>query len=148
MDNKETVHASALDKAITTNNILMLKTMIPYVSGDKQKFISVYVKYLELMNTISYFGSNKIPYSTTDETPAHLDLFDLLSEIKPFLSRRDQDLVDSFANMAQVMKMYDSYKDIFNPGGGDEESSGPFDALKGMLSPEQQAMFDMYQNMF
>lgn len=145
MDNNESVHAAALDKAVTSNNIQILKTAIPFVAAEKQKYVSIYVKYLELMNTISFFNS-KSNYGL-EESVSHPDLFELLNEIKPFLSRRDQELVDSFANMANIMKMYDSYKDMFTSDAAGDPQSNPFDTLKGMLSPEQQAMFDMYQNM-
>lgn len=147
MDNNESVHASALDNAISSNNIHILKTAIPFVTVEKQRYISVYVKYLELMNTISFFNNNKSNHGLGDATIANLDLFDLLAEIKPFLARKDQELVDSFMNMANLMKMYDSYKDMFTSEGGESFSTNPFDSLKNMLTPEQQAMFDMYQNM-
>ena len=153
MDQKESVHATALDKAIASNNVQILKTAIPYVTNDKQKFLSIYVKYLELMNSISYFKYGKESHGLGTAAVTNPDIFDLLQEIKAFLSKRDQELVDSFVNMAQMMRMYDSYKDIFNAGfSGDAGDAGdmngnPLGALMGMLSPEQQAMFEMYQNM-
>ncbi len=144
---KESVHATALDKAISTNHIQILKTAIPYVTVDKQKYFSIFVKYLELMNTISYFQSDKAQVGIYSADMEHPDMFGFINEIREYLTKKDQEMIDSFINMFQMMKMFEAYKDMFDMEGDGDSSANPFDMVKGMLSPEQQAMFNMYENM-
>ena len=48
-----------LDYMVSTNETLMLKAFLPYISADFAPFLAIYIKYSELMSTINLFKDNK-----------------------------------------------------------------------------------------
>lgn len=160
MDEKPKQPAYDFDSRTTNNHIQILKTAIPYMEPEKQKYIAIYIKFLELSYTISFFQGLQTPppygacsAETFDEKKP--DLLSLLEEIKHFCTKEEQKFIDMMLNMLSAFQMFNTYQTMMQamapPEGGDDgNGSGgmdPFAMLKGMLTPEQQSMFDMFQDM-
>lgn len=48
----------AFDTLFSTNHIQMLKVMLPYLDNQMQKFMAIYIKFLELNYTIDFYKRN------------------------------------------------------------------------------------------
>lgn len=55
MDSNEHSKVIAFDTLFCTNHIQMLKVILPYMDNQTQKSMAIYIKFLELNYTISYF---------------------------------------------------------------------------------------------
>ena len=55
MDEKEQDHVAAFDMLFTTNQLQLMKVLLPCLSPSMQKYFAIYIKYQELQYTISYF---------------------------------------------------------------------------------------------
>ena len=58
--------------------------------------------------------------------------------------REMMEQAEGMMNMMEMMKQMQADTDSSSDGGG----TSPFDLMKGMLDPEQQSMFDMYNDIF
>ena len=71
------------DKHVQTKKIQMLKAAIPYINISSQKALSIYVKAIELVNTMNFFKSeeNQMKICSVDDDNK---LINMLTDIKPF----------------------------------------------------------------
>lgn len=147
MNDHSSPYITALDAIATENHLQMIKAAIPYIGGGEQRFISVYVKYLELMNTISFFrNSDSDDMKACSLTAQSNSPLDMLNDIRDYCSEEEKETVDVFINIINSIQLYQTYKETV----GDEDGSpkgGPMDLLRGMLSPDQQAMFETYSTL-
>lgn len=169
MDYCENESIITFDTLYTTNHIQILKILLPYVERKNQKTLAILIKYMEFQYTLQYFSSHpyvlgaaEIPDKQEPEKDG-FDFFSLLEQIKAFCSPREKAMLDQISNMRQAMSMYEEVKNMMqlfetmsagansdgqNPEDGMsyQEGSSPMDFLKTMLSPEQQAMFEIFQS--
>ena len=61
MDEKEQDNVTAFDMLFTTNQIQIMKMLLPYFDSSMQKYIAVLIKYQELQYTISCFKNHSYP---------------------------------------------------------------------------------------
>lgn len=163
MDPKQPDKIAAFDTLYTTNHIQMLKILFPIVKKELRHHLAVYIKYLELQYTLSLReGSPFSLNSCSDEETPPVDLSALCDELSPFCTDRERSYLIQLKNMQNMMKQYreleaamSMMKELFpegmgNSDSGDGEGSGFFnfspDMLAQLLSPEQQALFSMFQN--
>lgn len=127
------------DELTTPYPLSILKLLLPYIVPNDRSPLWILIKFMELQYTISIFKHPKAlltsqSFGCFPESPA-----ELLDEITPYLPPEQAQAADTFR---MVLNMMDMMK-IMEPDGGN-----PIDMMKGMLSPEQQEMFQMYQEMF
>ena len=118
---------------LRTNNpsLQMIKLLIPYLPPKNQRILAIYIKFIELQNTLSSFRIFKNRTHSTEQ---------MLNEIRPYLPIDVFDSIDNILNMLNMMEIMKSMSET--------NSSDSSEILKNMLSPEQQSMFDMYNTMF
>ena len=118
---------------LRTNNpsLQMIKLLIPYLPPKNQRILAIYIKFIELQNTLSSFRIFKNRTHSTEQ---------MLNEIRPYLPSDIFDSIDNILNMMNIMEMMKSMSET--------NSSDSSEILKNMLSPEQQSMFDMYNTIF
>lgn len=119
----------AFDTLFTTNQIQMLKILLTYLEPSQQKSIAVYIKFMELQYTISFF--NKHPSSSARfPKEESFNAARLCDEVLPFCSPSEQEkligmknMYQNFENMQEMMQMIQMMQDMFpeseNPFGGD-----------------------------
>ena len=146
------------DSVICDSRIQMLKAAIPFVSPREQRFLSVYVKYVELSKTVSLaknlhpdsLGVCSICKKPTGENG------DFLQTVRKYCSSSEREKIDSFLSMINTVKTMLLFKETLASCEASEKSNAEDDSsndnsilniLKGNLSPEQQEMFDMYSAM-
>lgn len=170
MDKKEHDKIIAFDTLFTTNHIQILKIVMTYCDYQLQKKLAVYIKYLELQYTLSYYTSHPSDLYGCSFTEKEFNISKLCSEILPFCTNDQKQKIEQIAGIFRTMEMYkemsqtfEMMKDVFPEGFGDSfpfgmspdgtpdtpdgsvnQNNNMVDMLMGMLSPEQQTMFEMF----
>lgn len=139
MEKKSTTPLSPFDELTIPSELQLLKLILPYTPVTNQKMLGILIKFLELEYTIDFFQhcTLKLHSQTTD---APVSFSNIISEIAPYLSKRDSQMLASVQNILNILEMMQTFQDT--------SSTSPADLFSGMLSPEQQEMFQMYQTMF
>ena len=138
------------DSVICDSRIQMMKSAIPFVGPREQRFLSIYVKYIELSKTIN-LAKNLRPdslgiCSITGKKPSG-DNTDFIQTIKKYCTASERETIDMITNMMNAYKMIRLYKETMTSdenNSSDHQDNSIFNILKNQLSPEQQEMFDMY----
>lgn len=146
----------AFDTLFTTNHIQMLKVLLTYMPHPQQRTLAVYIKFLELQYTLSFFQNHPscaLPYLHSEEI---LNSSKLCDELLPLCNHEEQErlkqiknMYQNFENMQEMIKMADMIKDMFPEGdipfGGDP--SALFSGLSGASGIDMSQMFEMFQSM-
>lgn len=163
------------DTLYTNNHIQILKVLLPYFDANSQKHLAILIKFMELRYTMEYLNrhmatlnaASDLESAENKKRPA-LDIITVFEQIKNFCTPSERAMFEQLANMKRSMEMYEEMMNmmqLFNqlhPEGESSDakasgdsmgqsassagSSNPMDLLKGMLSPEQQAMFDLFSS--
>ena len=126
MEKRPPLPMTQLDMLVTSEKLQMMKLMLPYIPSSYRGMLAIYLKFTEFQNTLRLFNgsgsssSSDIIKSRDIHSPA-----DILEDLRPFMDPKDMDSIDMLLNAINMMDM-----------------------MKGMLTPEQQGMFDMYSTMF
>ena len=147
MEKKPPEPMTPFDELVTSPALQAVKLLIPYTPASGRQMLAAFVKLQELRQTIHVFGSLQggISAQALDRPPA--SLFDILISLKPYLSRRDADMLDMIINLKEIMETMEMMKESSGQSDGDNGFS-PMDLIAGMLTPEQQEAFQMYSAMF
>lgn len=123
------------DELVISPDLQILKLLLPYTPPDQQEFLGVFIKIFELQETVRFFinAKNNLLSSTgwSDFPPSSADI---LKSMKPYISPSKAEMIDT---LSSVMNMMETDGDV-----------SPFEMMMGMLSPDQQDMFEMYSEMF
>lgn len=128
------------DNLVTPPFLYTLKLLLPYTPPSVQRFFGIYIKFLELRHTMEYFqGFSSSPSN-------------ILEGLKPYMGPAEKEMMEQMSSMMNMMEMVRSMQ-AMSDDASDSSSQGfgsfnPIDMMKGMLSPEQQEMFEMYNTMF
>ncbi len=160
MEEKELQKVFAFDSLFSTNRLQMLKILLTYLSPSGQKSLAIYIKFMELQYTISFF--NKHPHAALHELPKEetLNTSKLCDEILPFLNPTEQEKItqiknmfQNFENLQEMMQMIQMLQEMFPEGmstsGGPDGFAGNFDFLSGLsgIDPSQLSqMSDLFKN--
>ena len=129
------------DCRIATQSLQLTKLLIPYLPRETQRIMAIYVKFMEFQNTWSTFRAFRQKSHTTQ---------DIFQELRPYMPPSASDSIDNLMNMMSMMEMMQNMQEMQDTDS--ETTSGfgfdPMQMMQGMLTPEQQGMFDMYNNMF
>lgn len=143
----------AFDTLFTTNHIQMLKILLSYAEPSSQKTMAVYIKFLELQYTISFF--QKHPNSSPSHFPredSH-NTFKLLGELLPFCTPSEQEqfrqirsMLETFENMQGMMETMQIMKDLF-PEGENPMNIDPSALFSNNGEMDMSQMFEMFRAM-
>lgn len=139
MDKKEREIVTPFDQLTSSGNLRMMKLMIPYIAPESQRFLAVYIRFMELQNTIRFFehfGNSLHTQNFGNHATSPMEIF---QEIAPYMPSGFSETFDQFANMLSMMEMMQTFQNA---------DTDPVESVKQMFSPEQQEMFDMYSSMF
>ena len=147
MEKKPPEPMTPFDELITSPALQAVKLLIPYTPASRRQMLAAFVKMQELRQAIQLFSKKQqdVCAQALDRGPA--SPFDILISLKPYLSRRDADMLDMIINLKEIMETAEVIKETASMSDG-EESFSPLDLITGMLTPEQQETFRMYNTMF
>ena len=129
------------DCRIATQSLQLTKLLIPYLPGETQRIMAIYVKFMEFQNTWSSFRVFRQKTYTTQ---------DVFQELRPYMPASACESIDNIMNMMSMMEMMQNMQEMQESNNDDTSGFGfdPMQMMQGMLTPEQQGMFEMYNNMF
>ena len=147
MEKKPPEPMTPFDELITSPALQAVKLLIPYTPASGRQILAAFVKMQELRQAIQLFSKKQqdVCAQALDREPA--SPFDILISLKPYLSRRDADMLDMIINLKEIKETAEVIKETASMSDG-EESFSPLDLITGMLTPEQQETFRMYNTMF
>lgn len=102
---------TTFDIETQSKNIQILKTVIPYVDGSRQRTFAMMVKFLELRNVASMFNEKPVSLSMCSADDPSEKRMQLLNDIKKFCTPAEQDSIDM---MLTAFQMFSSYDTIFH----------------------------------
>ena len=109
------------DEYIAHQPLQMLKLFIPFLPPQNQRMFAVYVKFLELRHTLSFFRGMR----QQEQSPENI--FDTL---KPYMSPSD---TESFDQMMTAMSMMNMMQEMQNMSDGDFD---PLSMMAGMFAQD------------
>jgi hypothetical protein len=135
------------DELVNPPMLQMLKLFLPYTPASNQKFLGIFVKFLEFKETVSFFQGSDYDLQAqgwNENQPS--SPMEILMELKPYLPPREAEMLETLLNMMNMMEMFRTFSD--NPEAESSKDLDPMNMAMGMLTPEQQDMFQMYSSMF
>lgn len=151
MDQKEQDKIMAFDVLFTNNHIRMLKIVIPYFDSRIQKQLAIYVKYLELQYTLSYYHSHSYELRGCSIKKEEFNISKIYSELLPYCTDEEKQKIDQITGLLRSMemfkemsKMFEVMKDLFPEGFGDDSLFGA--SSDGTPNPDIFQMFQNFQN--
>ncbi|HJC56613.1 MAG TPA: hypothetical protein H9700_04495 [Candidatus Eisenbergiella intestinipullorum] len=159
MEKQEQDSIQAFDTLYTTNQIQILKILLPYCAPDTQRSLAVLIRFLELQYTLSFVRSHPEAF----HSPPSLSFEELCEKISSYCPPALRTMLEQFQSMQNAMRMYEEMRQMMElfgdagtgPTGGSKESASsegpsldPMSMLMGMLSPSQKEMFQMFQSEF
>ena len=170
--NEEATNVMAFDALYTTNQIQKIKVLLPYIEPSMQKHLAVYIKYMELQYTMKYVRRHPSQISgcsiSSDDKP---DLRSLCRQLSLYSSPEEirqleqlQNMFEALETMQEMTQTMSALQEIFpdlsaappfgsdsafsDSEGAESAQTGPFsvmDMMMNMLTPEQRAMYEMFQ---
>ncbi len=135
MENWNTSQMTPFDRQTSSETLFFLKLIVPYLPPQSQRMFAIYIKYLEFQHTLSSFQSFR---------QKSFEAQSILQDLKPYISPSVSESIDNLMNMMSMMEMFQGMYDSSDNG----DSFDPMSMMAQMLSPEQQGMFEMYNEMF
>ena len=124
------------DNLVTPPFLYTLKLLLPYTPPSAQRFFGIYIKFLEFRHTMEYFqGFSSSPSN-------------ILEGLKPYMNPAEKEMMEQMSGMMNMMEMVQNMQAMSDSSSQGMAGFNPMDMMKGMLTPEQQEMFDMYNAMF
>lgn len=157
MEEKELQKVIAFDTLFTTNQIQMMKILLTYLPPASQKSLAIYIKFMELQYTMTFF--QKYPNAAIQGLPREekLDTLKICDEILPLCSPNEQEkitqirsMLQNFGQMQEMMQMVQMMQEMFPDGGPFQdmnvESGGGFDFLSGLTGMDLSQFSDLFQS--
>lgn len=157
---KEQDHVAAFDLLFTTNQIQIMKILLPCFSPPIQKYLAIYIKYQELQYTLSYFQKHSLTTNSSfSKKPENIRK--LFPAILPYCNDAQK---KSMQQLEQLFSSFDSYREVMemmqmlqsmseDASGTDNNAAFPFsgkngevpdmDMLLSLLSPKQQGLMEL-----
>ncbi len=148
MDADERPDQTDFDSIVSAKQLRIMKAAIPYIPTGQQRFISIYVKFRELMNTFELFNQPESEIVSICSAPEESrNPTEMLNAIKYHCNDREKEMLDLMFNFISASSLYNNYKSQNADSGNSPFASTDFlSSFKKMLSPEQQSMFDTYSS--
>lgn len=117
----------AFDTCFCNNRIRMLKVLVPLLQPPLQKYLALYIKYLEIRFIMECFNEPRLLqgscFDPTSKQSAEVDTLQIFDQIIPFCSPKEKEnllhirtLLDTFQNLKGMMEMMESMKELFPDG--------------------------------
>lgn len=166
MEIKEFDCVAAFDTLYTTNHIQILKVLLSHLPAEQSGDMAVFIKFMELQHALSYSKSmkgRKPELNICSRPDNKFNLPSFLEDIQNYCTESERQRFKKIKELFKTMDMYQEMQGFMemmpalSQSFGGSQSSGDGDGsagsgidmsalLKNMLTPEQQAMFEMFQS--
>ena len=144
MENQENDPIAAFDTLYTSNQMQMLKVILPYMQIEMQQFIAIYIKLNELIITMQ-FSQNPMNHFAAQDSK-EFNMTDILKSMSPYLSDSEKEMMNQFSQMQENMEKFSQMSQMMQMM--NDMGSSPESLLNNYLSEEQMAMFKMFEEDF
>lgn len=117
---------STFDDTFTTNQLQMLKVLLPWLPANQRGGLAIYVKLQELRYTLDYV--RRRPIARNDDATSAPDLDTILESLYPYCDKAQEQQIRQFQRtfhqmdqMKEMMEMVQMMQEMF-PGGIDPGS--------------------------
>ena len=106
---------TALDQIANQNHLQMIKAMLPYLPANRQKTLSLVIKFQELQNVAQYFRRSpmQLKSCSSDHTPVHLP--DMLNDIRNYCDENEKNMIDQISNLFSTIELYSAIAETMSP---------------------------------
>ncbi len=122
------------DELVISPDLQILKLLLPYTPLDQQEFLGVFIKIFELKETVRFFINAKNNLLSSNSWSYTSSSAEILNALKPYIPPSKVEVIDTFSS---ILNALESGKDL-----------SPFEIMMGMLTPDQQNMYETYSEMF
>lgn len=133
----------AFDALFTTNHIRMLKLLLGYLEPPLQGKLAVYIKFLELQYTLTFFHQNPSASLSLCSGYRRGEFTELLDDMLPFCEPEEkekiqniQNMFSNLKNMQEMMEMVQMMQEVspeMFSGFGDGDMSQMMEMMQGMF---------------
>lgn len=137
MEKRPPLPMTQLDMLVTTQELQMMKLMLPYIPPSYRSMLAIYLKFTEFQNTLRLFkgsggrSSEDIIKSRDIHSPA-----DILEDLRPFLNPGDMESFDMMMNAMNMMKGMNTSD--FSGFGNSEEMSDMMNMFDNILKGKKE----------
>lgn len=104
----------AFDTIFTNNHIKIMKILLSYLDSPMQKMLAVYIKFLELQYTLTYFEKHTCAYPDCHSASERkLDIGALCSEILPYCAPEERKIIEQIKQILDAVDMYRQFGQTF-----------------------------------
>ncbi len=132
------------DQLVQTDDLQMVKAAMPYINTRQQKPLLIFVKLLELRNSLHLLTEDDERLSACSVDRDHASPLEMLQAIRNFCPPRQQESIDAILNFMNVYQFYNMYQSLTAGGSNEDGAGSQVEQLKNMLSPEQRHVFETY----
>ena len=100
------------DQITTSNSILMLKSLIPFLDFPIQKGFSIMIRIQELQQTLSYFNAPFHQSSSLSMNHKDATSEDILNSIMCYCPQKNLDMIKQMRNIMQMTNVFKMYGDM------------------------------------
>lgn len=111
MERQDKDSIQAFDALYTTNQIQVLKILLPFCAPDMRRSLTVMIKFMEFQYTLSFTQAH--PDSFRGESPP-FSLNDLCGQLKAYCSPQLVSMLEQFQSMQNAMQMYEEMKQMMD----------------------------------
>lgn len=112
MKEKDAPTMTTLDQMVNDDSIQMMKAVIPYVSVNERKTLSLMAKFMELRRTMVMFDHMQTDMMMMSSEEAAATPEEMLRDIQQYTRGSLHDSIDNMLNMLQTVQIFMLYQDM------------------------------------
>ena len=122
---------AAFDTLYTNNHVQICKLILPLLPKDKQYYLAIFIKFLELQHTIKY--GQKIQFDSPLSNEPKQQYQNICKEALPYCTPEEENLVKMILNLLNALDTFETFKPLmemlgqFNMSENSENTSSGFD---------------------
>ena len=96
------------DEITQTKELQMLKTIVPYLSKDKQRPLVMMISYMAMLNSMKVLSETPALSVAETETPSDRRIA-MLNALKKYFSPSEQETIDNILNVFSILDNKEIY---------------------------------------
>ena len=109
---EEKTSVTPYEEMTQTRELMMLKSMVPYLSGNRQVQMLFLIQYLEFQNTYRLIKSGPSALSAC-EIPEGTDRRSaMLNAMRKYATPKEQETIDTLLNLFCILDNYDLFTNM------------------------------------
>ena len=150
MDIRQPGPMTPFDEITIPRQLRFIKLLLPFMPASSQRMLGILIKFMELQYTVQMFkraAGSTFQHIFSTQGDLLSDPAALLDVLSPYLSSEEIETANTFRSIFSMIEMMQTFS---GQDGADSENGefNPLNLMMGMLTPEQQEMFETYQTMF